>query len=397
MDKSLTTTLLFSCFLLISLSVSSLAQSCSSNNSFSNRIYSTCNDLSQLSCSLHWNYYPSNKTADIAFRKTGASTSNWIAWALNPTGRQMAGSQALVAYKHSNGSMLAYTTQVDASGSMQPASLNFGVLNISAENVGADMIIFATLQLSDTFVATNQVWQEGPLSGDNPGQHLLTAQHRQSVGEVDFVSGSVTSTGATTTPKDRKRNVHGVLNAVSWGILMPVGIIIARYLKVFKSAGPAWFYLHAICQTSGYAVGVAGWATGIKLGSDSPGITYDKHRKLGITIFALGTLQVLALLLRPKPDHKYRLYWNIYHHTIGYTTVILSIVNIFEGFDVLGREKNWKKAYIGVLIFLGAVAVVLEAVTWLIVIKRKKTASSDKHVNGVNGVNGYGSRVQQTA
>jgi hypothetical protein len=103
---------------------------------------------------------------------------------------------------------------------------------------------------------------------------------------------------------------------------------------------------------------------------------------------------VLALLLRPKPDHKYRLYWNIYHHTIGYTTVILSIVNIFEGFEALDREKNWKKAYIGVLIFLASVAVVLEAVTWLIVIKRKKTASSDKHVNGVNG---YGSRVQQTA
>ncbi|KAG6785186.1 hypothetical protein POTOM_010912 [Populus tomentosa] len=394
MDKSLTTTLLFSFFLLISLSVSSLAQNCSSYSFTNNHKYSTCNDLSQLSCSLHWNYYPSNMTADIAFRKTGASTSNWIAWALNPTGPQMAGSQALVAYLHSNGTMLAYTTQVGASGSMQPASLNFGVPNISAENEGGVMTIFATLQLSTSLVSTNQVWQEGPLSGDNPGQHPLNAQNRQSVGTVNFVSGSVTSTGATTTPKDRKRNVHGVLNAVSWGILMPVGIIIARYLKVFKSAGPAWFYLHAICQTSGYAVGVAGWATGIKLGSDSPGITYNKHRKLGITIFALGTLQVLALLLRPKPDHKYRLYWNIYHHTIGYTTVILSIVNIFEGFEALGREKNWKKAYIGVLIFLGAVAVVLEAVTWLIVIKRKKTASSDKHVNGVNG---YGSRVQQTA
>ncbi|KAJ6941131.1 hypothetical protein NC651_007042 [Populus alba x Populus x berolinensis] len=393
MDKSLATTLLFSFFLLISLSVSSLAQNCSSY-SFSNRTYSDCNVLSQLNCSLHWNYYPSNKTADIAFRKTGASTSNWIAWALNPSGGQMAGSQALVAYKHSNGSMLAYTTQVSASGSMQPASLNFGVPNISAESAGGVMIIFATLELSDRFVSTNQVWQEGPLSGDNPGPHPLSTENKQSVGTVNFVSGSVTSTGATTTPKDRKRNVHGVLNAVSWGILMPVGIIIARYLKVFKSAGPAWFYLHAICQTSGYAVGVAGWATGIKLGSDSPGITYDKHRKLGITIFALGTLQVLALLLRPKPDHKYRLYWNIYHHTIGYTTVILSIVNIFEGFEVLGREKNWKKAYIGVLIFLGAVAVVLEAVTWLIVIKRKKTASSDKHANGVNG---YGSRVQQNA
>lgn len=333
-------------------------------------------------------------TADIAFRKTGASTTNWIAWALNPTRQGMAGSQALVAYRHSNGTVIVYTTQVDASGSMQPASLSFGVPNISAEYTGGDMIIFATLQLSASLVTTNQVWQEGPLSGGSPGRHPTTGQNIQSVGTVNFVSGTATSTGGGTSSKARKRNVHGVLNAVSWGILMPVGIIIARYLKVFKSAGPAWFYLHAICQTSGYAVGVAGWATGIKLGSDSPGITYNTHRKLGITIFALGTLQVLALLLRPKPDHKYRLYWNIYHHTIGYTTVILSIVNIFEGFEALDREKNWKKAYIGVLIFLGSVAVVLEAVTWLIVIKRKKTASSDKHVNGVNG---YGSRVQQTA
>lgn len=333
-------------------------------------------------------------TADIAFRKTGASTTNWIAWALNPTRQGMAGSQALVAYQQSNSTMRFYTTQVDASGSMQPASLSFGVRNISAEYTGRDMIIFATLQLSASLVSTNQVWQEGPLSGGSPSPHSTTGPNMQSVGTVNFVSGTATSTGGGTSSKARKRNVHGVLNAVSWGILMPVGIIIARYLKVFKSAGPAWFYLHAICQTSGYAVGVAGWATGIKLGSDSPGITYNTHRKLGITIFALGTLQVLALLLRPKPDHKYRLYWNIYHHTIGYTTVILSIVNIFEGFEALDREKNWKKAYIGVLIFLASVAVVLEAVTWLIVIKRKKTASSDKHVNGVNG---YGSRVQQTA
>ncbi|KAJ6941130.1 hypothetical protein NC651_007041 [Populus alba x Populus x berolinensis] len=202
MDKSLTTTLLFSFFLLISLSVSSLAQSCSSYSFFNNQKYSNCNDLSQLSCSLHWNYHQSNMTADIAFRKTGALTSNWIAWALNPTGRQMAGSQALVAYKHSNGTMLAYTTQVGASGSMQPASLNFGVLNISAENVGGDMIIFATLQLSDSLVLTNQVWQEGPLSGGTPGPHPLHAENKQSVGTVDFVSGSVTSAGATTTSKD---------------------------------------------------------------------------------------------------------------------------------------------------------------------------------------------------
>ncbi|KAJ6390259.1 hypothetical protein OIU77_024473 [Salix suchowensis] len=296
MEKSLTATVLFSCTLLISLFMSSSAQTCKSYTFSGNQIYSTCTNLPQLSCSLHWNYYPSNMTADIAFRKTGASTSNWIAWALNPSGARMAGSQALVAYQHSNGSLYTYTTQVDQRGSIVPGSLSFEVPNITADYSGGDMTIFATLKLTSSLVSTNQVWQEGPLSGGSPGPHPTTGENGQSAGTLDFSSGTVTSTGVSS-PKDRKRNVHGVLNAVSWGILMPVGILIARYLKVFKSVGPAWFYLHAICQTSGYAVGVAGWATGMKLGSDSPGITYKTHRNLGITIFALGTLQVFALAI----------------------------------------------------------------------------------------------------
>lgn len=86
--------------------------------------------------------------------------------------------------------------------------------------------------------------------------------------------------------------IHGVLNAVSWGILMPAGAIIARYLRVFKSADPAWFYLHVTCQTSAYIVGVAGWATGLKLGSDNGKTQHNTHRNIGITLFCLGTLQV---------------------------------------------------------------------------------------------------------
>lgn len=79
---------------------------------------------------------------------------------------------------------------------------------------------------------------------------------------------------------------------VSWGILMPIGAIVARYMKVFKSADPTWFYLHVACQCSAYIVGVAGWGTGLKLGSDSKGITYDSHRDIGIALFSLATLQV---------------------------------------------------------------------------------------------------------
>lgn len=86
--------------------------------------------------------------------------------------------------------------------------------------------------------------------------------------------------------------IHGILNAISWGILLPVGVIIARYMRTFQSADPAWFYLHVFCQISAYALGVAGWGTGLKLGSESVGVRYTSHRNIGIALFALATVQV---------------------------------------------------------------------------------------------------------
>ncbi|KAI3786381.1 hypothetical protein L1987_40019 [Smallanthus sonchifolius] len=180
---------------------------------------------------------------------------------------------------------------------------------------------------------------------------------------------------------------HGVLNAISWGVLMPMGAMAARYLKVFNVANSAWFYIHAATQTSAYIVGVAGWATGLKLGSDSTGIKYNTHRNIGIILFAFGTLQVFALLLRPKPDNKYRFYWNIYHRGLGYSVIVLSIINVYKGLDIFDPEKKWKNAYTGIIISLGVITVFSEALTWIIVLKRKK---EDKVTNGCCGANGYG-------
>lgn len=71
-----------------------------------------------------------------------------------------------------------------------------------------------------------------------------------------------------------------------------MGIIIARYMRFFPSLDPAWFYLHVFCQTSAYAIGVAGWGTGLKLGSQSKGVEYSGHRNIGIVLFSLATVQV---------------------------------------------------------------------------------------------------------
>lgn len=79
---------------------------------------------------------------------------------------------------------------------------------------------------------------------------------------------------------------------MSWGILFPIGAIIARYMKIFESADPAWFYIHVSCQFSAYVIGVAGWGTGLKLGRESEGIQFTGHRNIGIALFALATIQV---------------------------------------------------------------------------------------------------------
>ncbi|XP_023747705.1 cytochrome b561 and DOMON domain-containing protein At5g35735 [Lactuca sativa] len=382
--------------ILISNSILSLAQEdCSSYNFRNNEIYATCVSLPVQNSNLHWNYHPTNGTVDVAYRHTGVSTSTWVAWALNLNGSGMLGAQALVALPNSNGSVQGYTSAVTSYGTgLQQSPLNFVVPAIRAERLNGDVLIHATLVLPGGRTSFNQVWQSGPVSNGAPGAHPLGSDNRNSLGTVDFITGQTGAGAPVGGSLLHRRNTHGVLNAVSWGILMPMGAMVARYVKVFKVANPAWFYIHIACQATAYGVGVAGWGTGLKLGSDSEGIKYTSHRNIGITLFVLGTLQVFALLLRPKPDNKYRKYWNIYHGGVGYTVITLAIINVFKGLDILDPEKKWKHAYIGVLISLGAIAVILEAFTWFIVLNRKK---EEKQVNGAHGANGYGRSHEQAA
>ncbi|XP_071717075.1 cytochrome b561 and DOMON domain-containing protein At5g35735-like [Rutidosis leptorrhynchoides] len=372
--------------ILISCLTISYAQDCNTNKFSNNNVYTSCVTLPVLNSQLHWTHHPTNTTVDVAYRQTGVSNSQWVAWALNVDGSGMVGAQSLVALISSNGSVRAYTSSVTGYGTgLQPTGLSFDVPKIRAEMVNGVVVIYATLVLPSGKTSFNQVWQVGPVSDGAPGIHKMGPDNKNSVGNVDFATGEATADGGNVGGSLRRRkNTHGVLNAVSWGVLMPMGAMAARYLKLFKAADPAWFYIHVTCQASAYVVGVAGWATGLKLGSDSVGIRYNTHRNIGIALFALGTIQAFALLLRPKPDNKYRFYWNIYHHGIGYTVIVLSVINVFKGIDILDPEKKWKKAYIGILMFLAVNAVMLEAYTWIIVLKRKKEEKRAHVGNGYN-------------
>jgi glucan phosphoethanolaminetransferase (alkaline phosphatase superfamily) len=102
-------------------------------------------------------------------------------------------------------------------------------------------------------------------------------------------------------------------------------------------------------------------------------------------------LQIFALFLRPNKDHKYRFYWNIYHYSFGYAIIILAIVNIFRGFDILNPEEKWKLAYIILIIALAVIALLLEAITWSVVLKRNRKNSNKTY----DGYNNNGQNMQQ--
>ncbi|MCL7051546.1 hypothetical protein MKW94_003029 [Papaver nudicaule] len=382
-------TMLVSVTILFSLIFStSKAQICTNYTFSSNKIYSSCNDLPVLSSYLHWNYNTTSKTMDIAFRHTNMTSSKWVAWGINPTAKGMVGTQALVAFQDSNGTLRAYTSSVAGyTTQLQQGNLTFGVPSISAQLVNNEITIFATLELSSSNTSSiTQLWQEGTVKGDSLMAHVTSGDNIKSVDTLDLLSGQATTTPGGGNPSQRRMNVHGVLNAVSWGILMPLGALIARYLKVVDSAGPAWFYLHMACQHVAYVVGVTGWVLGLKLGSESAGIQYTAHRYIGIVLFSLGTLQ-------------YRLYWNIYHRMTGYTVIVLSIINVFKGLDILDPEKKWKMIYVIIIAVLGIIAVNLEIYKWVRVMKMKKNVKSENNTNqgyGVNGVKGSSDKPRQS-
>ncbi|KAG2719467.1 hypothetical protein I3843_03G257700 [Carya illinoinensis] len=213
MGKTSTTLLLFSC-VLFSLCASSFAQTCRSYTGFSNnKVYSSCQDLPVLNSFLHWTYDQSTSKVDIAYRVTGTTSAKWISWALNPTGQGMVGAQALVAFQNTSGVMHAYTSPVPGYtiSTLTEGSLSFAVSNLSATFVnGNEMSIFATLTLSSSMTTTvNQVWQEGPLSGNSPISHVTTAgsSNMISTNTLNFLDATATTPSAVIIPRLRKKNV----------------------------------------------------------------------------------------------------------------------------------------------------------------------------------------------
>ncbi|KAL5729749.1 hypothetical protein ACHQM5_002652 [Ranunculus cassubicifolius] len=350
------------------------------------KTYQKCMNLPTQDASIAWTLYPHNATVDFVFFGSFISPSGWVGCGINPSSPQMTGTRALIAFPDPNsGSTVLLTYILDPAVKLQKTLLVSKPLDIhlisssvtlyggkmATIHNGAAVQIFATLKLVPNRTRINLVWNRGLyVQGYSPTIHPTTANDLSSVTTVDLLSG--VASGHNNNMETMKL-VHGVFNALSWGLLLPIGVVIARYFRHIQAAGVAWFYAHAGVQLIGFLLGTVGFAIGIRLGDLSPGVTYGIHRNLGVAAFCLGSLQTLALLFRPKTTHKFRKYWKSYHHFVGYACVVLGVVNVFQGFEVMGITTSYAKlAYCLALSTTIGVCIALEVNGWVIFCRKSK-------------------------
>ncbi|XVF81497.1 hypothetical protein PTKIN_Ptkin15bG0159900 [Pterospermum kingtungense] len=356
------------------------------STSTATKTFEKCITLPTQQASIAWTFHPHNATLDLCFFGTFISPSGWVGWGINPTSPEMTGTRALLAFPDPNSGQLVLQPYIlDPNVKLQKSPLvsrplDINLISSSATLYGGKMAtihngatvqIYATVKLVPNKTKIHHVWNRGLyVQGYSPTIHPTTSNDLSSIATFDVMSGS------EATPHNNINTlklIHGVINAITWGLLLPIGAVTARYLRHIQSLGPTWFYIHSGIQLSAFLLGTVGFAIGIRLGEMSPGVTYGLHRKLGIAAFCLGALQTLALLFRPKTTHKFRKYWKSYHHLVGYACVVLGVVNVFQGFEVMGQSRSYAKlGYCLCLSTLLGICIALEVNSWVIFCRKSK-------------------------
>ncbi|KAI5081436.1 hypothetical protein GOP47_0004619, partial [Adiantum capillus-veneris] len=259
--------LLPSVLLLLAGTASRVCAECAKNHTLggANKLFANCNDLVVQGANIAWSLEAENGTLEVLFSGNAPVAGGWVGWGINPSasGLSMAGTQAFIAFQAHNGStVLTYnvttSTQLGAPFACSPISLR--VLDMAVEIIGLRIYIFVSLSLPSNQTNTstsllNHVWNRGQsVSNFQPAPHSFSAEDVSGLKAINMSSGIVSvEVKQPQPPRYLLKNRHAILNTVGWGILLPGGVIAARYLKLVAES--SWFYVHVVMQMLGYGLG----------------------------------------------------------------------------------------------------------------------------------------------
>ncbi|GJP46241.1 hypothetical protein CLOM_g5549 [Closterium sp. NIES-68] len=130
--------------------------------------------------------------------------------------------------------------------------------------------------------------------------------------------------------------VHGWLMWLSYGLLMPVGLITARHLQTVT---PKWFAIHWGIQLLAVMLAFIGFFIAVgKFGKEAA--TESLHARMGIAVFTFTLAQPLLGLLRPHKGNKVRVAWYFLHWLLGILAVGLGWYVLFLGLELYEHETD---------------------------------------------------------
>ncbi|KAJ6456390.1 hypothetical protein C8R45DRAFT_1186522 [Mycena sanguinolenta] len=165
----------------------------------------------------------------------------------------------------------------------------------------------------------------------------LTKSSSTTSGNSSSTSGSDSGTSSNNgplSPYQRKVLIHAILCVVGFALLLPTGVLLARYLRTFS---PSWYTGHWIAQfgIAGPII-IAGFVMGFKASGPVGYKLMDAHKKTGIILFGLYCAQCLvgALIHFVKPKHATsRPPQNYFHAVFGLAIIALSMYQIRTGYN----------------------------------------------------------------
>ncbi|XP_022717328.1 cytochrome b561, DM13 and DOMON domain-containing protein At5g54830-like isoform X2 [Durio zibethinus] len=141
--------------------------------------------------------------------------------------------------------------------------------------------------------------------------------------------------------------VHGFMMFLAWGILLPGGILAARYLKHVK--GDGWYQIHVYLQYSGLAIVLLALLFAV---AELRGFFVSSlHVKFGIAAIFFASVQPVNAYLRPKKPatgeeaSSERLLWEYFHVIVGRGTIVVGIAALFTGMKHLGERYGGENVH----------------------------------------------------
>ncbi|KAK9836584.1 hypothetical protein WJX74_003639 [Apatococcus lobatus] len=174
---------------------------------------------------------------------------------------------------------------------------------------------------------------------------------------IDFSSTASLSTKPKGGVTHRSALAHAVLMWISFAVIFPAGVIMARY---FKDLTRQWHIAHAIIQTCGIIMVIGSFGLAMSRFTDPS----KHHYHIGISAFALVIAQPFSSVPRLCLHHGEVLrnpFFAWLHWSLGRFAIILGWVNIFFGFGEYrrifpGQLGSWPQVAFG--LYLGALVTV---------------------------------------